>query len=145
MTGVAGKRYANRNEEVGDISRGLKSLAKALSIPVVALCQLNREVESRADKRPLQSDLRESGSIEQDADNIAFIYRESAYDGAVIRESENGGYIPEEVELIIAKQRNGRTGTIIQALTLPYCRFDDIHGQVLSNPLVGLDNQSAAW
>jgi replicative DNA helicase len=127
MSGTAGKNYPNRNEEVTDISRGLKSLAKAISIPVVALCQLSRAVESRSDKRPMQSDLRDSGSIEQDADQIGFLYRPSYYDRTSIEYDERSGLaIPDEVEFIMAKQRSGMTGIVKQGLRLPYCRFDDL-------------------
>ena len=103
-----GKNYgANSQQEVSDISRSLKMLAMELNIPVIALCQLSRTVESREDKRPLMSDLRESGSIEQDADIVAFLYRDDYYNKA--ERTDNNTSLSE---LIIGKHRNGTTGTI---------------------------------
>ena len=103
-----GKNYgANRQQEISDISRSLKMLAMELNIPIIALAQLSRSVESREDKRPLMSDLRESGSIEQDADIVAFLYRDDYYKKEL--RNDNNTSISE---LIIGKHRNGTTGTI---------------------------------
>ena len=94
----------NRQQEISEISRGLKALARELKVPILALSQLSRSVELRADKHPLLSDLRESGSLEQDADIVMFLYREEYY----ARETENS----TAAELVIAKNRNGPTTTI---------------------------------
>ncbi len=123
MSGTAGpgkRGFENRNQEVSAVSRGLKALAKELRVPVVALSQLSRGSEQRTgDKKPLLSDLRESGSIEQDADVVCFIHREEYYD----RDNED---LKGKAEIIIAKQRNGPTGSIQLAYLSDYTRFENL-------------------
>src|SRR5580704_5298423 len=123
MTGSVGanqKGFENRTQEVSAISRGLKALAKEMKVPVIALSQLSRSSEQRGgDKKPMLSDLRESGSIEQDADVVCFIHREEYYD----RENED---LKGKAEIIIAKQRNGPTGSVHLAYLADFTRFENL-------------------
>ncbi|WP_206188172.1 replicative DNA helicase [Sanguibacter sp. HDW7] len=115
---TSGKRVESRQQEVSEFSRALKLLAKELEVPVIALSQLNRGPEQRTDKKPAMSDLRESGSIEQDADMVILLHREDAYE----KESPRAG----EADLIVAKHRNGPTDTITVAFQGHYSRFVDM-------------------
>jgi replicative DNA helicase len=122
LSTAGGKHYENRTQEVSAISRGLKALAKELNVPVVALSQLSRASERRGDdKRPMLSDLRESGSIEQDADVVAFIHREAYYN----RNEEMSEDEKAKSEIILAKQRNGPTGTVHLNFISRFTRFDN--------------------
>lgn len=115
---TSGKRVESRQQEVSEFSRALKLLAKELQVPVIALSQLNRGPEQRADKKPALSDLRESGSIEQDADMVILLHREAAYE----KDSPRAG----EADLIVAKHRNGPTDTVTVAFQGHYSRFTDM-------------------
>ena len=115
MSGSGKSSSESRQQEISDISRSLKALARELNVPVVALSQLSRAVEQRTDHRPMLSDLRESGAIEQDADVVMFIYRDDYYN----KDSENKGI----AEIIIAKQRNGPIGTVNLVWLPDYTKF----------------------
>ena len=118
MTGSVGRSSESRQQEVSDISRQLKGLARELNVPVVSLSQLSRAVESRPDKRPMLSDLRESGAIEQDADVVMFIYRDDYYH----EDSDKKGV----ADINIAKQRNGSIGTVSLVWLSQLTKFENM-------------------
>lgn len=135
MQGSSAKSSQNRVQEITEITTGLKALAKELNVPIIALSQLSRQVESRDDKRPQLSDLRESGSIEQDADVVLFVYRDEYYMQNKQPEEGTPEYedwrikfekVKGKAELIIAKQRHGPTGTVELAFEGQYTRFSDL-------------------
>jgi replicative DNA helicase len=135
MSGSSG-RFESRQQEVSQISRDLKALAKELNVPMVALSQLSRAPENRTDHRPQLADLRESGAIEQDADLVAFIYREEQYN----RTDENRNI----AELIVAKQRNGPTDTIYLAFLNQFARFTDLERDALGTYLSRFDRSKGS-
>src|SRR5258708_3445625 len=135
MSGSA-RRFESRQQEVSQISRELKALAKELNVPMVALSQLSRAPENRTDHRPQLADLRESGAIEQDADLVAFIYREEQYN----RTDENKNI----AELIVAKQRNGPTDTVYLAFLNQFARFADLEREALSTYLSRFDRSKGS-
>ena len=132
IMGSGSRMSDNRQQEVSEISRTLKAIARELECPVIALSQLSRGFEQRQDKRPMMSDIRESGSIEQDADIVAFLYRDDYYNREDGEEDDDGGMEPVtnddngEIEVIIAKQRNGPTGTVKLHFMKQYNKFTDI-------------------
>jgi replicative DNA helicase len=115
------KKFENRHQEVSEISRSLKQIAKELAIPVIALSQLSRGVDNRADKRPLLSDLRDSGALEQDADLILFLYRDVVYNKSTL--------YPDLAELIVGKQRNGPTGSVNLKYVKEYTFFGEFDNE----------------
>lgn len=137
---MKGDDSGNREQEIASISRGLKGIAKELSIPVIALSQLSRAVENRSDKRPQLSDLRESGAIEQDADVVAFLYRAEYYK---IQTDEQGNSTQGILEIDIAKNRNGKTGSIFLRFIGKFAKIADLNSyaepQLYSEPKKGND------
>lgn len=124
------KKTDNRTQEIGEIARGLKSLARELRVPVIALSQLSRAVETRENKRPMLSDLRESGSIEAEADMVCFLYREAYYKLKEAYQADDGQRPErpqmEETEIIVGKHRNGPTGMVKVGFMAEYAKFVDL-------------------
>jgi len=133
MTGSGKAASENRATEISEISRSLKAMAKEMNIPVIALSQLNRSLESRPNKRPIMSDLRESGAIEQDADIIVFIYRDEIYN----EESPDRGV----AEIILGKQRHGSIGTVKIAFQGEYTRFENLAPTYMTPPNSSYSNE----
>ena len=123
LMNASGMKFGSREQEVSTISRSLKALAKELNIPIIALSQLNRSTESREDKRPVLSDLRESGAIEQDADIVCFIHRPEYYLRSGV--DAEGNDVRGMAELIIAKHRSGAVGTVKLRFTSRFARFEN--------------------
>jgi len=122
------KRTENRTQEISDIARSIKAMAKELQVPVIALSQLNRGVEGREDKRPVLSDIRESGSIEAEADIVMLLYRDAYYKAK--GDNKDSDYNPEnveEAEIIIAKHRNGPTGKVILGFQPAFARYRPLY------------------
>jgi len=138
MRGSSGTKDQNRVQEISEITQGLKAIAKELNVPVLALSQLSRAVEQREDKRPLLSDLRESGSIEQDADIVMFIYREDYYlyrkkpqEGTDLYErwQQDMDNVRNTTEVIVSKHRNGPIGTVKLHFDSQYTRFTNFYNE----------------
>jgi len=134
----SGSKVGSRVEEVGKISRDLKVLARDLEVPVIAISQLNRGPESREDPRPMLSDLRESGSIEQDADMVMFVFREEEYTGPINKKGEN---VAGKAELLISKQRNGPTGKLIMSFDGRFTRFEQADDYIATSRATSYDNE----
>jgi replicative DNA helicase len=131
---AGGDIRGNREQEVSMISRNLKAIAKEIDVPIVALSQLNRSVESREGKRPQLSDLRESGAIEQDADMVMFIHRPEYYG---ILNDQEGNSLKGIAEIIVAKHRNGAVGEFHLAFKAHLARFSDLEGSIEEHPVAG--------
>lgn len=129
LGGVEGKRYASEREKISDITIALKQLAKKMNVPVIVAAQLSRSVERRDKKRPIMSDLAESGKIEQEADIIAFLYRASYYEDrqpSNVKEAAPATRLPDDTEFIVAKNRNGETGWVKLDFRAEYTQFEEL-------------------